>query len=159
VNPARRRSFVVLEELTGRVSLEDLAADWRAAPPPVAEKRRLIAAVAALTRRMHASGVNHRDYYLCHILKDADGEGLCLLDLHRAQIRRRVPRRWRLKDLSGLYFSAMEAGLTRRDRLRFVAGYAGAPWRRALAADPAFWAAVERKAVRLRRRHRGGEDG
>jgi heptose I phosphotransferase len=153
LDPARRQSFVVLEELTGVMSLEDLAAGWQAHPPAPADKRRLIAAVADLTRRMHASGLNHRDYYLCHILREADDGRLYLLDLHRAQIRRRVPRRWRIKDLSGLYFSAMDAGLTARDRLRFIAGYTGRPWRAALAADPALWAAVARKARRLHRRH------
>ena len=164
LDPARRRSFVVLEELDGVVSLVDLAALWQRLPPAIAEKRRLIADTADLTRRMHAGGLNHRDYYLCHILCRADmlippdgwdgiDNQLYLLDLHRAQIRRKVPRRWRLKDLAGLYFSAMAAGLSRGDRLRFIAGYEGRPWRQSLAADAALWAAVERKAQRLRRRH------
>ena len=164
LDPARRRSFVVLEELDGVVSLEDLAALWQRQPPAVAEKRRLIADVADLTRRMHAGGLNHRDYYLCHILRRADmpipfagreetGNRLYLLDLHRAQIRRQVPRRWRLKDLGGLYFSAMAAELSRGDRLRFIASYEGRPWRQSLATDAALWAAVERKAQRLCRQH------
>ena len=152
-DPAHQQSFIVFEELIGIESLEVLASSWRHSAPPVDEKRRLIAAVAELTRRMHASGLNHRDYYLCHILKETDGERLFLLDLHRAQIRRRMPRRWRIKDLSGLYFSAMDSGLTLRDRLRFIAAYDGLHWRESLETKAALWTAVERKARRVWRRH------
>ena len=153
-DPARRQSFVVLEELADVGSLEDLAITWRHRSPAVDEKRRLIAAVADLTRRMHAAGLNHRDYYLCHILKETTGDQLFLLDLHRAQIRRRVPWRWRIKDLSGLYFSAMDSRLTLRDLLRFAETYDGRPWRESLKANAALWASVERKARRLRQRHK-----
>jgi len=52
------------------------------------------------------------------------GEGrLSLIDLHRAQVRRTVPRRWRNKDLAALYFSALDLPLTRNQRLRFLRGY------------------------------------
>uniref|UniRef100_UPI003AF9562D lipopolysaccharide kinase InaA family protein n=1 Tax=Thiolapillus sp. TaxID=2017437 RepID=UPI003AF9562D len=173
-----------------------------------AEKQRLIARVAAMTRRLHQNGINHRDLYICHFLlrQPWDGQAclrprdrfwdipvpkidsafdnlfvpqpswspsttqqlrklvaapylppndwtprseayfvfplaqgtpgkqcglaatgvyqpslrspwlaaaeetlhLHLIDLHRVQLRRRVPRRWRVKDVGSLYFSAME---------------------------------------------------
>jgi len=155
VNPARLRSFVVMQALEDVVTLEDLTRDWPARPPEPRAKRRLIRAVGELARRMHGIGLNHRDFYLCHILKDRAGDGLYLLDLHRAQIRPAVPRRWRVKDLAGLLMSALEIGLTRRDRLRFVAAYAGRTWRAALREDPLLWRDVERRALALKRKLAG----
>lgn len=154
-DPAHRQSFVVTEALEDVVTLEDLTRNWATEPPPVAAKRRLIAAVGAIARGMHASGINHRDFYLCHILKDRDGEGLHLLDLHRAGLRAAVPRRWQVKDLGGLLMSALDIGLTKRDRLRFVAAYTAKPWRAALAEDRALWDEAARRAERLKQRLAG----
>lgn len=154
-NPARRESFIVTEELPDAISLEDLTRDWPSAPPVATGKRRLIDAVGRLARRMHDQGVNHRDFYLCHILKARRDDALYLIDLHRAGVRPAVPRRWLVKDLGGLMMSAMEIGLTRRDLLRFIAAYEGRPWRHALAERGEFWRAVELNAVRLKKRLAG----
>ncbi|MBN6239828.1 lipopolysaccharide core heptose(I) kinase RfaP, partial [Escherichia coli] len=54
---------------------------------------------------------------------------ISVIDLHRAQLRTRVPRRWRDKDLIGLYFSSMNIGLTQRDIWRFMKVYFGMPLR------------------------------
>jgi heptose I phosphotransferase len=88
-----------------------------------------------MARSMHGGGVNHRDFYLCHFLLHLDPPPtptalrLSLIDLHRAQCRAFTPRRWRDKDLAGLYFSALDIGLTRRDFLRFLRGYFARPLR------------------------------
>lgn len=135
VNPARQRSFIVTEELAPTISLEDYCRDWPQQPPPTAMKRALIRRVAEMTRRMHGGGVNHRDFYLCHFLLHLDppptptAPRLSLIDLHRAQCRASTPRRWRDKDLAGLYFSALDIGLTRRDFLRFLRDYFARPLR------------------------------
>lgn len=154
-DPARLESFVVTQSLGDAVTLEDLTMGWRAAPPAPRAKWRLIAEVGGIARRMHGIGINHRDFYLCHILKDPAGERYYLLDLHRAQIRPAVPRRWLVKDLAGLLMSALEIGLTRRDRLRFVAAYAGMPWRAAMADNPALWREIDTRALRLKRKLAG----
>lgn len=163
VNPAGRESFLVTEELGGCLSLERLCASWPGAPPAVRNKRLLIGAVAELTRRMHGSGLNHRDLYLCHILLEPDSlQGaasaadlrLHLVDLHRAQLRAVVPRRWRAKDLGALYFSAMDIGLTRRDLLRFLRTYFQAPPRTILQRHARLLRQIERRARSLRRRGR-----
>jgi len=126
-NPARQRSFIVTEELAPTVSLEDYCLDWVKHSPAVRLKRALIGRVADAARRMHQGGVNHRDFYLCHFLLHLDPPPtpehfrLSLIDLHRAQIRARTPRRWRDKDLAALYFSVLDIGLTKRDLLRFLA--------------------------------------
>src|SRR5690606_12320770 len=98
-------------------------------------KQALIAEVARMAGNMHRAGVNHRDFYICHFLLhtdkpvSADNFRLSLIDLHRAQTRAATPRRWRNKDLAGLYFSALDIGLTQRDRLRSLQGYFQKPLR------------------------------
>ena len=79
----------------------------------------------------------------------ADALDLVLIDLHRVQMRRRVPTRWLLKDLAGLLFSALDCGLTTRDLLRFLKEYRQRPWREVLAAEGGFWRRVSRRARRL----------
>jgi heptose I phosphotransferase len=161
-DPARLRSLVITDDLAGTVSLEDFCADWADSPPPPGLRHGVIRCLADSARRMHGAGINHRDFYLCHFHLDPaslPGPPLrChLIDLHRAQLRRRTPRRWRIKDLAGLYFSAMDCGLTRRDRLRFLRHYSEGGLRRALGADAALWRSVERRALQLYRKVHGRE--
>jgi heptose I phosphotransferase len=158
-NPARRHSFIVTEELAPTISLEDFCRDWPAHPPAVALKYALIRRVADMARRMHEGGVNHRDFYLCHFLLHLDPAPtperlkLSLIDLHRAQSRRKTSRRWRDKDLAALYFSALDIGLTRRDRFRFLKGYFGRSLRDILRDERALLETLASKAGRLRDRY------
>lgn len=161
-NPARRRSFVLMQALDGMVSLEDLCRGWGAQPAEpsrVCLKRALIAELARIARALHENGANHRDFYLCHFLVPATpGAGLPpvhLIDLHRVQWRARTPLRWRAKDLGGLYFSALDVGLTGRDVLRFVRAYRAAPLRATLGADRALWRRSARVAIALYRKAHG----
>ena len=153
-NPARRQSFIVCDALLGCVSLEDVAKAWAERPPTAKLRRRLLAAVADIARRLHAAGVSHRDFYLCHILADAEalarGEArLAVIDLHRARTSRRVPRRWQLRDLAALRYSAAGIALSRQDELRFLARYSGLPPREALRRHGALWRRVGKRAERL----------
>jgi len=154
-NPAREHSFIVTEELAPTISLEDFCRDWPTQPPAPALKHALIRRVAEMAGRMHRGGVNHRDFYLCHFLLHlepaprADALKLSLIDLHRAQIRPQTPRRWRDKDLAGLYFSALEIGLTQRDRLRFLRDYFGRPLREVLCDEQALLAHLHVEGERL----------
>lgn len=157
-NPANRHSFIITEELAPTISLEDLSHQWPRHPPEPALKHALIHRVADMTGRMHRAGVNHRDCYICHFLLHTDREPtadnleLSLIDLHRAQIRPAVPRRWRDKDLAGLYFSALNIGLTERDKLRFLRTYFQRPLRQILAEEAVLLSMLERKAARLQTR-------
>jgi heptose I phosphotransferase len=110
---------------------------------------------------MHTHGINHRDCYLCHFHLDTssgpdhlnpDKLRLHVIDLHRAQIRRRTPRRWLIKDLAGLYFSAMGVGTTRTDRLRFIRAYEQRPLREIFQNRKRFWRRVEQTAIALHRK-------
>lgn len=149
-NPAQRESFIITEAIEPSLSLEELAEQWRDQPPSPMEKRRNIQRVAKMAARMHAGGVNHRDFYICHFLLTEDDQ-LSIIDLHRSLIHKYVPKRWLLKDLAGLYFSAYPVTLTTRDKLRFVRDYCAVfnsqTLRRALA--DTLWHDVETKAQAL----------
>ena len=142
-NPAQKRSAILTKSLENRIGLEDFDfADGIV-------RRRLIRCIAKMARLMHAAGVNHRDYYLCHFLFDplAHGSALSLIDLHRAQLRKRVPRRWLVKDLGSLLFSALEKPISRRDLFRFVRSYSGNL--ATLRKDRVFWRDVIKRARKL----------
>lgn len=148
-DPLRRRSFLVMREIEHEETLDDR---WRRHDLHAAERWRLLAELGRLVRRMHDAGVNHRDLYLVHF-PCGPGGALSLIDLHRAQLRARVPARWRSKDLAALAFSARAAGgLGRRDELRFLRAYAPGPLRRTLAEHRRLWRDVERRARRMQRR-------
>ncbi|KWU50037.1 lipopolysaccharide core heptose(I) kinase RfaP [Pseudomonas palleroniana] len=154
-NPADQHSFIVTEELTPIISLEDLTLDWARQPPEPAIKHALTIELARTVGAMHRGGVNHRDCYLCHFLLHTDRSisagnlKLSVIDLHRAQVRSTIPRRWRNKDLAGLYYSALEIGLTPRDKLRFLKHYFQQPLRQILAEQKALLNDLERMAAKL----------
>jgi hypothetical protein len=162
-NPARRKSFVIMEEITDSISLEHLF-QQKSLSNDLPLKRNLIRGLAGIARTLHLSGVNHRDFYLCHFLIDkgvattAGGPGpdpvnIVLIDLHRAQIRRSTPMRWIVKDLGGLYYSAMDIDLSRNDLFRFIKTYCGQSLRVALEV-PVDWGRVEKRALGLYRSER-----
>ncbi len=157
-NPARQHSFIVTEELAPTISLEDFCRDWCAVPPAPTFKRTLIERVAEMARRMHQGGVNHRDFYICHfllhLLVDDRMPKLSLIDLHRAQVRKHTPRRWRDKDLASLHFSSLEIGLTARDRLRFLRIYFGWPLRTILRDEASLLNFLAQESARLQGRYR-----
>ena len=158
-----QRSFLITEALTNIKSMAKVCAEWPSKPPAATYKRTLLEKVAGIAKKLHDSGINHRDFYLCHFLLDTSdnfqppqkGPTLYLMDLHRAQQRAKVPFRWRVKDIGGLYFSAMDIGLTRRDILRFMKLYSEKPLRQTLRQDRQFWQAVRRRAIRTYRRDFG----
>ena len=162
LNPARRQSFVITEALEQTVSLEDFCADWETSPPVSKSglrlKRALINRVAMIARQMHESGINHRDFYICHFLLDTSSDvfkqppaalRLSLIDLHRVQLRKRTPLRWVVKDIGGLYFSSMRIGLTRRDLFRFMKVYRDTTLRATLREDGRFWSRCRLRACSL----------
>jgi heptose I phosphotransferase len=156
-NPARLQSFVITEALQDTVNLETFCKSWRNLPASL--KIILIKRLAAIARCLHTNGINHRDFYLCHFLIRPALLGvptkmpIYVIDLHRAQIRSQIPRRWQIKDLAGLYFSAMDIGLSKRDIWRFMRCYQGQTLRVILAKEIPLWQAVKQRAQQLYLKH------
>ncbi len=161
-NPAKRRSFILTDEIVDAVSLEEFCKNWRrkrpAKPQEIRFKRWLIRTVALIVRDIHNSGANHRDFYLCHFLLQStntanklnpEGSKLYVIDLHRMQIRKKTPSRWAIKDVAGLYFSSKEIGLTTRDLFRFMKIYRACSLNETLHHDSLFWRRVIRRGENL----------
>lgn len=148
-NPVTLKSYVITKAIENYITLEDYCQEWSFHPPRLSDKRRLIQKVADIAREIHQQGINHRDFYLCHFLLHHEFPKtlqLTVIDWHRAQLRSRVPYRWRVKDIAGLYFSALDCGLTQRDLYLFRKVYQYN--------DQKFWHDVENKALKLYKKFR-----
>ncbi|HSI37958.1 MAG TPA: lipopolysaccharide core heptose(I) kinase RfaP [Methylotenera sp.] len=154
-NPAKLQSFLITKDLGDIVSLEELCATWKQDSPTLALKRRLIIAVAELARKLHQSGMNHRDFYLCHLCLDAAAfhKGhihLYLIDLHRMRMHQQPDIQDNMKDMAALYFSSMDVGLSARDYLRFRHYYANSKnSKNSNKPDAVFWQKVITRANKL----------
>ncbi len=167
LNPAQQKSFIITEDLINTISLEDYCSSWQEAAPQLQLKRALIGKLANVSRVLHNNGINHRDYYICHFLLDisngrnnisAEKLKVSLIDLHRAQLRNKTPRRWCVKDIASLYFSAMDIGLTQRDFYHFMKIYQNSSLRDCFYKQGEFWTLVSQQAEKLwRRKQRKGD--
>jgi heptose I phosphotransferase len=138
INPALQESFLITEEITDTINLEKYCQRWKEDKSFGEKKKKLLKKIAALSRKLHGAGINHRDFYLCHFLikKEVAESAILandfrcfLIDLHRVQIRAKVPERWLVKDLGALYFSAVAVGFNKKDCLKFLKLYFDAPLR------------------------------
>lgn len=163
-NPAAINSFLITDDLINTTSLSDYCRQWPVKRPVYKIKMALIATTAKIARNMHNSGINHRDFYLCHFLLQNDAEtkinndqpfSCFLIDLHRCQIRKHVPTRWQVKDLGGLLYSTMDIGLSTRDYFRFVRVYTGKSLRESL--ESSLWRKVLCSATKLYQKDFGKE--
>lgn len=148
-----RASFLMTEEVAGAASLEQkrpACFEGPATQANVRARRDFIVRLAEFVRRFHATGYRHRDLYLCHIFH-SERDGFCLIDLARA-FRPLLSRRFRLKDLAQLHYSAPGRYVTRTDRLRFFLAYSG--HERLSPQDKACIRAVVRKANAMARHSR-----
>jgi len=152
----------VTEALPTETSLEDFCVNWHETPPKTKKdlrlKRWILNKVTRTAKVMHESGMNHRDFYLCHFLLNAKFDQndqispdskLYVIDLHRIKVRKKTPQRWLVKDVAGLYYSSMNIGLSQRDLFRFMKGYSGKSLRATLSQDGQFWRKVEARATKL----------
>jgi len=145
-NPATLQSFVMTEDLGNIVSLEDLCGAWQTTLPTKEFKQSLIIAVAQLAAKFHGAGLCHRDFYLCHfVLKQSDlDQGkveLYLIDLHRVLHHQSSNGKTVMKDIAGLYFSAMDYEFDAEDGELFKQHY--------LTQSEDFWMSVKARAKAL----------
>jgi heptose I phosphotransferase len=150
-------SLVLTAELTGFTQLDHFlrrrfsaSAEALGRDPSLV---RLTDAVADVAHRFHAANLNHRDFYCCHFfIREPSPErfDVNLIDLQRVQRRRRFQRRWIVKDLAQLAYSAPRERISATRRLAFMRRYLGV--RRLRPADKrlirrvvAKWRAMERR--------------
>lgn len=145
-NPATQQSFIITQDLGDITSLEDVCADWQTHPPEAPFKKMVVIAMAKLAAKMHAAGLCHRDFYLCHLaLNKAElarnQVNLILIDLHRVLLNQSPNGKTVMKDISGLVFSTMNCGFTAEDWALFKLHY--------LPQSDSFWTEVDARATKL----------
>ncbi|MHC4392711.1 MAG: lipopolysaccharide kinase InaA family protein [Planctomycetota bacterium] len=113
------RSTLTIEAAAG-VPLDKLLGAGLAS----SKRRDLCGLVGRLARRMHQGSRYHRDLYLCHLFYDVASDRLSLIDVARADRRRLFVRRYAVKDLAALLYSARGLG-SRADALRVLYAYLG----------------------------------
>lgn len=129
-------SFVLTEELTGftqldhfiRQRFEEFNSTARGPTAQHAAFEKLSRRVAAVAGQFHRAGFNHRDLYCCHFFIREDVAGdfeVRMIDLQRVQRRARWRRRWIVKDLAQLHFSAPRERVSCSRRLAFFKQYLG----------------------------------
>lgn len=151
-------SFVLTEELAGFTQLDHFLRQRFAAAAEQPHRDRhleqLSRHVADVAARFHREGFNHRDFYCCHffIRERRPGEfDVRLIDLQRVERRRRLRRRWIVKDLAQLAYSAPSERITCTLRMAFIKRYLGV--RRLRPADKRLIRQVLAKQRSLVRRH------
>lgn len=113
---------------------------------------RLCDLLAEMTAKLHNAGLVHRDLYLSHIFVDCQSDGACrlfLLDLQRVLQPRWRLRRWVVKDLASLNYSAPRSVVTQADRMRWLKRYLGK--KKLSTVDRALIRAIVRKTGRIAR--------
>jgi hypothetical protein len=118
----------------------------------IAEKRSLIQGLAAFARRFHGAGFHHKDFYIGHMYVPTQGSPanqFYLIDLQRVDRAHFFRRRWIVKDLAAMNYSATVDFATACDRLRFLLGYLDLP--RLTPSSKRLIRAILRKTERIRK--------
>jgi len=160
INPIRQRSFVITEELQNIIGLRDICSKWQKQPLNFTLKKAIIEKLANITKKLHEHGIYHRDLYMAHFLLDKSSLKLdsapkikiYIIDLHRTRICKNAPKRWLLKELAALYFSAMPAKPTSKDILRFLSNYFAMPWQRIIKEYKSLLYKIEKRVLKLYRK-------
>ena len=130
----RLESFLLTPELEGFTQLDDfLRARFEplrgeGKEPRNAQLLRLTDRVAAIAKQFHEAGFNHRDLYCCHFFVRERSSGdfeIRLIDLQRVQCRKRLRRRWLVKDLAQLAYSAPRDRIKCTQKMAFIRKYLG----------------------------------
>lgn len=145
-----RRSFVITEQVPHGCSLEKRLPKsfMRKNDEAIGDRKKFIDSLADFARQFHTSGYRHRDFYLCHIFYSDNGK-FTLIDLNRVFRPKLLSRRYHVKDIAQLYYSAPAAVFSRTDRLRFYLRYAER--KKLRGNDKIFIKKVKAKAERMAR--------
>lgn len=115
------QALLMTEALEGYRSMEEVLYDGEALAMPVAERRRLLRALARTIRKMHDAGVQHRCLYPKHLMiRETDDYQVALIDLEKSR-RVFTPYVHAIRDLITL--NRHSTALSRSDRLYFFREY------------------------------------
>jgi hypothetical protein len=145
-----KRSFVITEKIPQAEALERKLPEYFNGQPTGANLKRrkqFIAELASFIRKFHGTNYRHRDLYFSHIFQDNNG-GFFLIDLARAFKPVVLCRRYQIKDIAQIYYSAPKRYFSNTDRLRFYLGYTGRS--KLTGADKIFIRRVINKVNRMR---------
>ncbi len=160
----RVESFLMTEDFDPYVSLESLlekTPDFFKGREGEIRKKCLITGVAALARKMHRSGFNHRDFNATHILLNyqsgSDIAELALFDLQRVEKNRWFRLRWKIKSLARLNYSLPAGVFSGEDRLNLLLSYNGKSTPGIM--DRLQWYWIEKKTARIKRHTEKRQNG
>jgi len=128
-----RESFTLTLDIPDAARLEDyirdrFPPDGGRSPGQRELARWIISEVARIARTLHGAGFNHQDLYLGHffVQERAGTRTMFLIDHQRVFERRRLPLRYRIKDVGQLYYSSRKfPQITPGDRMSFFKAYLG----------------------------------
>jgi heptose I phosphotransferase len=115
------------------------------------ETNGIVDELADIARSMHAVGMHHQDFYLTHLLRPLRNENrkIHVIDLGRVRKRKHLAKRWIIKDLAQLNYSAHL--FSEKHRKRFLEAYLETPLEEI---DRGFIRRIERKTVAIARHSR-----
>ncbi len=122
-----KRSFIITEEIPDAESLERKLPDCfneQATGENLKLRRNFIRQLASFIKKFHETNYCHRDLYFSHIFYGGNGR-FFLIDLARAFRPIVLRRRFQIKDVAQVYYSAPAQHFSKTDRLRFYVGYTG----------------------------------
>lgn len=122
-----KRSFIITEKIPHAESLERKLPGYFNGPAVkenIKQRRIFIRHLAEFIKKFHATNYRHRDLYFAHIFYDIRGR-FYLIDLARAFKPLLTGKRYTIKDLAQLNYSAPSKHFSGTDRLRFYKRYAG----------------------------------
>jgi hypothetical protein len=120
------RSFIITEKIPDAESLERQLPDCfdgEITIEKLKQRRHFIVQAAAFIKKFHDTNYRHRDLYFSHIFYNASGK-FYLIDLARVFRPILLRKRFQIKDIAQLYYSAPGKYFSRTDRLRFYMTYA-----------------------------------
>jgi len=121
------RSFIITEKIPDAESLERKLPDFFHSPTTTENlklRKNFIVQSAHFIRKFHETNYRHRDLYFSHIFYGDKGK-FYLIDLARVFRPMVLRRRFQIKDIAQVYYSAPAKHFSKTDRLRFYMAYAG----------------------------------
>jgi tRNA A-37 threonylcarbamoyl transferase component Bud32 len=120
-----KRSFLVTEKIPNAESIERKLPyffNGTIHPENLRLRRAFIRQLAIFIKKFHQTGYRHRDLYFSHIFYSDSGK-FYLIDLARAFKPLLFRRRFLIKDIAQLHYSAPSQYFSNTERLRFYLGY------------------------------------